>query len=583
MSQTSQSTEIASTAHGDLFVLNNLIQQSLAHIQQYEYDQALALGNQILKHDAQHDVGLQIAGLCQLRLGNAETALPLLEQALHYKPLDGHLHWQFAQALQALKLYDRAIHHFDRAQALGIIDAALDQHRYDTAGLAFSRHCHWLNYDRIQRLVRQSIYATTSWVIGESTLASPYFGNATILAASRHYGQNLLAGLGPLTPFTHRIPSGKIRLGFVGSDFFEQATAYLMVGFIEALDRSQFELYAYEHGPDRERTPFRQRVINAYDHFVRIDDLDDQAAAQRINDDSIDILFSIKNPGSARLGIFARRPAAIQIHYLYYPATSGLPFFDYIVGDDIVTPHGAEAAYSERILRIAGCYQPNDEARVKAFDTPRSDWGLPADAIVMANFNQTYKYTPDMFDLWCQLLQRNQRRILWLIAENAEIETRLRHEAQMRGISPERVFFGPKLPSQAYLNRLRQADVILDTYPYGGHTLTSDTLWSGTPVVTLCGETYASRVAASLLHDVGMGDLVAQSELEYLSIAERLLSSPTERLYLRRHLDQGRDYFPLFNAKNYAWRFANMLNPLIHPQREIASDTANNAAAESQH
>jgi predicted O-linked N-acetylglucosamine transferase (SPINDLY family) len=560
------------TPHADSASLDTLIHQSLAHIQLYEYQRALDLGLAILAQHALHDVGLQIVGLCQLRLGNAEQALPLLEQALHYKPQDAHLHWQLAQALQSLKHYDRAIRHFDRAQELGIIDPILDQHRYETAGLAFNRHCHWLNYDRIQRLVRQSIYATSGWVIGESTLASPYFGNATILAASRHYGLNLIASLGPLTPFTHPTPSGKIRLGFVGSDFFEQATAYLMVGFIEALDRSQFELYAYEHGPDREHTPFRQRVINAYDHFVRIEALDDQAAAQRIHDDNIDILFSIKNPGSARLGIFARRPAAIQVHYLYYPATSGLPFFDYIVGDEIVTPVGCETAYSERILRIAGCYQPNDDARVKAHDTPRSDWGLPVDAIIMANFNQTYKHTPDMFDLWCQLLKRDERRILWLIAENPDIEARLRYEATTRGIAPQRVVFGPKLPSQAYLNRLRQADLILDTYPYGGHTLTSDALWSGTPVVTLCGETYASRVAASLLHDVGMPDLIAHSELEYLRIAERLLSDATERQHWRRHLDQGRDYFPLFNAQNYAWRFANMVNTLIHPHSEMPAD-----------
>lgn len=543
--------------------IDELIQLSLSDIKNLEYSRALDYGNQILNRDSQHEIGLQIAGLCHLRLGDAEQAMPLLEQALTRKPLDGHLHWQLAQALHDLKNYDRAITHFDRAQELGIIDPVLDQQRYDTAGLAFSRHCHWINYDRIQRLVRQSIFASTSWVIGESTLASPYFGNAVILKASRHYAQNFMSRLGDITPFPPRQPQGKIRLGFVGSDFFEQATAYLMVGFIEALDRSQFELYAYEHGPDRTQTPFRQRVIKAYDHFARIEDLDDQAAAQRIHDDKIDILFSIKNPGSARLGIFARRPAAIQVHYLYYPGTSGMPFFDYIVGDEIVTPHGSEAAYSERVLRIDGCYQPNDDARVKAFDTPRSDWGLPVDAIVMANFNQTYKYTPDMFDLWCQLLKGDERRILWLIAENTDIQSRLSLEAQMRGIDPQRLFFGPKLPSQAYLNRLRQADLILDTYPYGGHTLTSDTLWSGTPVVTLCGENYASRVAASLLHHVGMSALIAHSELEYLNIAERLLSSPTERQHWRQHLDQGREYFPLFNAKNYAWRFGAMINKLI--------------------
>jgi protein O-GlcNAc transferase len=534
----------------------DLLKRSLACVDRRDYAKALAYGQQILALDPQHEAGIHLVGLSLLRLGDHTQALPLLERTTNAKPLNGLVHWQFAQTLAGVKQYDRAITHFDRAQVLGVVDDQLDQQRYDIAAHAFKRHCHWIDYDRIQRLVRQSVLSSGRWIVGESTLASPYFTSSTLLKATQHHAKNVLASVGQTAAFEHTPPKQKIRIGFVGCDFFEQATAYLMVGFIEALNREHFEVFAYEHGPDHKATDFRIRVIKAYDHLIRIDDLSDQAAAERIHQDQIDILYSIKNPASARLGIFARRPAAIQIHYLYYPGTSGMPFFDYIIGDDIVTPIGAESLYAEKILRLSSCYQPNDSfLRLKAEDTPRHQWGLPEDAIVLANFNQTYKYTPDMFDLWCQLLSRDDKRVLWLLAENPEIQQCLTVEAKSRGIASDRLYFASKVTTQPYLNRLRQADLILDTFPYGGHTLTSDALWSGTPVVTLCGETYASRVAASLLHDVGMDELVAYSEQEYLDKAEALLNDPHKRQHWCNHLDQGRAQFSLFDSTHYARKF----------------------------
>jgi len=543
--------------------IDELVAESLRLIKALNYQAAYETGQRILVQDAQHETGLHIVGLTLLRLGKAEEAVPYLERTVRNKFHDGHSHWQFAQALEQTKQYERAITHFDRAMELGITDPQLTDHLYNTAGHVFSRHCHWADYDRIQRLVRQSIMSTHRWIIGESTLASPYFSNALLrMATEKHAGQ-VLSGVGQVRTYRHQPPKGKIRLGFVGCDFFEQATAYLMVGFIEALDRNVFEIYAYEHGEDRPHTTFRTRVMQAYDHFVRIDDLSDMDAADRIHQDQIDVLLSIKNPASARLGIFAHRPAAIQIHYLYYPGTSGMPFFDYFIGDDVVTPHGCESGYTEKILRLKGCYQPNDDRRVKAQDTTRKDWGLPDDAVVLANFNQSYKYTPQMFDLWCQLVRMDSRRVLWLLAENDDIRKRLTREAEMRGIAANRVFFGGKIPSPPYLNRLRQADLIIDTYPYGGHTLGSDALWSGTPILTLCGETYASRVAASLLHAVGMEELIAYSEQEFLDIGNRLLNDPAERQRMRAHLDGGREQFDVFDSKNYAWRFGMLMQDVV--------------------
>lgn len=535
----------------------------LARIERRDYAEALRLGLQILAADPGHRAGIHIVGLARLRLNDPAQALPLLEHVLREHPRNALVQWQVAQALQGIGEPARALIHFDAAEALGIVDTRLQEQRFDSALQLFTQAGDWAQYDRAQRLVRQSVLASTRWVIGEQALASPHFSNATLLHAAKNHAAAVMASLPPMTAFQHRAPGGKIRLGFVGCDFYEQATSYLITGFIEAIDRDRFEVFAYEFGDEPAPTPYRRRVMQAYDHFVPIGRLSDDEAATRIHGDRIDVLFSIKNPASARLGIFARRPAAIQIHYLYYPGTSGMPFFDYLIADDLIVPPQLEPAYVEKILRLPGCYQPNDSQRPRARDTPRSNWGLPEDALVLANFGQTYKLTPELFDLWCGILRRHPRCLLWLLSGDETIRARLRLQAAARGLEPERLIFCEHTDTRQHLDRLRRADLVLDTYPYGGHTLSSDALWAGTPVVTRCGETFASRVAASLLASVGMSDLTAKSELDYLLKIETLLQNPERLRHRRRHLDQGRDRFALFDSAAYANKFEAAMSELI--------------------
>ncbi|MDB5972322.1 MAG: hypothetical protein JWQ90_4772 [Hydrocarboniphaga sp.] len=535
----------------------------LAGIERRDYAEALRVGLQILAADAGHRAGIHIVGLAHLRLNDPEQALPLLEDVLRANPRNGLVQWQLAQALQAIGEPARALIHFDAAEALGIVDTQLQEQRFDTALQLFTKAGDWAQYDRAQRLVRQSVLASTRWVVGEHALASPYFSNATLLHAAKNHAAAVIAQLPPMTAYQHRAPSRKIRLGFVGCDFYEQATSYLTTGFIESIDRDRFEVFAYEFGDEPPLTPYRRRVMQAYDHFLSIRSLPDDDAAVRIHGDSIDVLFSIKNPASTRLGIFARRPAAIQIHYLYYPGTSGMPFFDYLIADDIVVPPQLEPAYVEKILRLPGCYQPNDSQRPHARDIPRSNRALPEDALMLANFGQLYKLTPDLFDLWCGILRRHPRCLLWLLSGDEPIRKRLRHQAAARGVEPQRLIFTEHTDTQQHLDRLRQADLVLDTYPYGGHTLSSDALWAGTPVVTRCGETFASRVAASLLASVGMSDLITSSELEYVSKIDSLLQHPEQLRDWRRHLDEGRSSFTLFDSAAYADKFEAAMSALI--------------------
>ena len=434
-------------------------------------------------------------------------------------------------------------------------DARQQQAIFDAAARRLLHECDWRYYEEAQQILCQAIMTSDRWLVGEPTLAAPLFTAEVQLKAAQNHAKHVLSTIPQDRNYSYHTPGSRIRLGFVGCDFYEQATAYLMVGFIEAMDRRRFELLAYDTGPEPPNTHFRQRIVNAYDHMISLQHLTDAQAADRIHQDRIDVLFSIKNPASARLGIFARRPAPIQIHYLYYPATSGMPFFDYILADSVVIPPEHEHLYSEKVLRMEGCYQPNDASRLVPHETSRSQWGLPKDAIVLANFSQTYKITPQMFSLWCQLLQQDNKRILWLLCEQHYIQQRLRQEASNRGIDPSRIFFTSHLPTQQHLNRIRQADLIVDTYPYGGHTLTSDALWAGTPVVTMIGETFASRVAASLLMDVCLGGTVAYDDADYIWATDALLGQSERLGLLRLQLDSGRNKFKMNNTEDNVLKF----------------------------
>jgi predicted O-linked N-acetylglucosamine transferase (SPINDLY family) len=351
----------------------------------------------------------------------------------------------------------------------------------------------------------------------------------------------------------------KIKIGFIGADYFSQATAYLLTEAVAHIDRTRFVVIAYDYGLAPE-DHLRTRAFAAYDEVVSIHDLSDTAAAERIHGDGIEVLFSIKNLTNARLGILARRPAPLQVHFLYFPGTSGMPFFDAFVADEIVVPPALEYGYSEKIWRIDGCYQPNDDTRPLPRESNKVDWSLPPDAIVLANMSQGYKITPNIFDLWMRILRNNPSCILWLLADNnAAVSQRLGNEAAQRGVNPNRLYFSPRMSTQDHLTRLLCADLIIDTFPYGGHTLTSDALWAGTPVVTLAGETYASRVAASLLTHVGMPELVTYSHDAYVRGIQALIEDAPRRTAYRAHLTQNRRNFELFSSSSYAQRFETMV------------------------
>ncbi len=345
---------------------------------------------------------------------------------------------------------------------------------------------------------------------------------------------------------------GKIRIGYVGGEFREHAMALLMAGLYEHHDRSKFEIVAFDVGGS-DGSALRRRLEAAFDRWVDLAAMTDRQRAERIRNEKIDILVNIIGYfQSEPMGVFAHRPAPVQVSYLGYPATLGAPYIDYLLADRIVVPEGEQGFYTEKIVYLPETYWATDSRLPVSEKTPgRSDCGLPDDGFVFCNFNHVYKLTPKTFDLWMDILKEGKDSVLWLLQSNSESPSRLRAEAEKRGVAGERLVFAPPLPPAEHLARLRLADLSLDSLPYNAHTTASDCLWVGVPILTLPGSTFPGRVAASLLEAIGLPELIAGNAADYRKCALRLAGEPAYLQSIRAKLSRNRSTMPLFDTARF--------------------------------
>lgn len=352
------------------------------------------------------------------------------------------------------------------------------------------------------------------------------------------------------------LAAGRLRVGFVSADFRTHATSMLLVQTLERLPRERFDIHLYSHGKD-DGSALRQRMVAAADCFVDCSEMNADEQVARIRDDGITLLVDLSGyTASTRLGVFALRPAPVQVLWLAYPSTIGGPFIDYIVGDPILTPLAHADDFAEKIAQLPLCYEPTDEQREHPEPLARAECGLPDDTFVFACFNQSYKITEPVFARWCRILQRVPGSVLWLLVPQEEIQQALRERAAERGIDPARVIFAPFVDPVQHLARLPQADLFLDTFPYGAHTTCSDALWMGLPVLTQVGRTFSARVAASLLNAVGLPDMAVSSEEAYEERAVVLATMPGDLQRMRDHLWDNRRDLPLFDNERFTTELA---------------------------
>ena len=386
-------------------------------------------------------------------------------------------------------------------------------------------------------------------------LSLPLSGAAQLKSA-RVEARALAAGAQPLPALQPEdLPAGRIRVGFVSFDFRDHPVSQLLVDVLEGMDRERFDIFLYSSGPD-DKSTLRHRLEAMADGFVDLRGFSDAQAAARIRADGVHLLVDLMgHTRGMRLGVFARRPAPVQVAYLGYPATTGADYIDYLIGDPLVTPLELAGDYTEKLAQMPLTLQPNGRNRPipgqSAQSMSRTQAGLPEDAFVMCAFNHTYKILPDAFDAWCAVMQQVANAVLWLKETNAQLHDNVRDAARERGIDPSRVIFAPGLSYADHFSRLALADVFVDTWPYNAHTTASDALWAGVPVVTLYGNSYASRVAASVLNAAGLAELAFATVDDYRCAITALATDAGLRAGYKQHLNERRLALPLYDTPRY--------------------------------
>ena len=358
-------------------------------------------------------------------------------------------------------------------------------------------------------------------------------------------------------------PGGKLRLGLLSSDFHHHATMMLAIEVLEAIDKERFELFLYSNSPN-DRSSLQQRVFDAAAQVHEVTEWGIERLVEQIRSDSIAVLFDLKGfTLNSRMGAMASRPAPIQVAWLGFPGTTGAPFIDYVIGDPVVTPLDAQAHYSECIAQMPHCYQPNDSSRSRPTPMSRAECGLPEHGFVFASFNQTYKILPPVFEAWCRILLEVPDSVLWLMVDNAASQERIRRAAAAHGVQPQRLVFAPSVQIERHRARLPNADLCLDTFPYGGHTTASDALWAGVPVLTMIGQSFASRVAASLVATLGLPELVCDDLGGYTAKALHYACDPGALAELRRRVELGTADSPLFDGQRFARDLEELLLRMV--------------------
>ncbi len=369
--------------------------------------------------------------------------------------------------------------------------------------------------------------------------------------------------------FKHRPreSGGRLKVGFVSAGFHAHATALLAVSMFEHLGRrDDLEVHLFATTPD-DGSDARRRLRAAVHALHEVALQPAAAIAQRVHATGIDVLIDVDGWCAGGVpGVFAQRPAPVQASWLAYPGTSGASFIDYLIADRFLVPEPLQRFYSESIAYLPRCYQPSDPARPVNASPPRSAFGLPGDTVVFASFNNAWKLNAASFNRMCAVLREAKDSVLWLLATSREADARLRDAARLRGLDPHRLVFSPSLPHLQHLARYKLADLLLDTNPYNAHTTASDAIWAGCPVLTRPGETFASRVAGSLNHHLGMPELIARDDKAFIEIAIRYGSDLSVLTALHQRLVKQRQESGLFDMRGYADDFAALLHAMHERQ-----------------
>ena len=519
------------------------------------FTQAEACFEEALEYQPSNAIYWYNLGNAQRELGKPQAALHSFKQSIQFNPNDADTHNNLGNVQRELGQLDKALASYETAL---LLNPSL--HHALTHLVHQKQHiCNWNSLDTQIAALRDLVKNQPNAQISPfAFLAMPNTTAQEQKQCASNYAGTAYASLIALHEtlnFTYsQTKKTKLKIGYLSADFRLHPLAFLITELIEKHDRKQFEIIAYSYGFD-DKTPSRKSLEKSFDQFNDIRHLNDINAAKKINADQIDILVDLTGyTQTSRTGIVALKPAPINVNWLGYPGSmgelGGKPLFDYIITDEIIAPNQAD--FSEQLLYLP-CYQPNDSQRPVGISTSKSANNLPENAFVFCCFNQNFKITADVFAAWMRILKQVPNSVLWLLDCNPWAKANLQTEAANAGIDKTRLIFAPRLPIATHLERHNHADLFLDTLPYNAHTTASDALFMHLPLLTCTGDTFASRVAASLLQRVNLPELIANSLQEHEQKALDLALNSEKLAQIKHKLSTNVKNSNLFNPAQFAY------------------------------
>jgi predicted O-linked N-acetylglucosamine transferase (SPINDLY family) len=513
-------------------------------------DEALDSFDNALRIDPDFADALNNRGNALLELGRLDAALASFEQAIKINP-------DFVDALANQSLALMSARRFEAAgETLARLLKLNPKFPYAVGNLWYSRlrSCDWRELEQLKSQIDHGLRSEKR-VIMPFPHAVSFDSPEGQLRASGIYARDVCPNRiaqwqGP------RHQHDRIRLAYLSTDFRAHATGYVMAELFERHDRGRFETIAISFGPD-DASKMRARLEAAFDRFVDVKEKGDREIADLMRDMEIDIAVDLKGfTENARPGIFALRPAPIAVSYMGFVATMGVEFMHYIIADRTLIPDDQKKNYSEQVVHLPDSYWVNDSKKQISDRTPtRAEVGLPEQGFVFCCFNNNYKITPKVFDIWVRLLRCVEGSVLWLFESNPAVAGNLRREAQARGVAPQRLVFAPRMALEDHLARHRLADLFLDTLPCNAHTTATDALWVGLPVLTCIGGSYAGRVCASLLNAIGLPEMITHSLEAYESVALQLATDAGALSTIKDKVARNRGSHPLFDTDRFRRHF----------------------------
>jgi predicted O-linked N-acetylglucosamine transferase (SPINDLY family) len=511
-----------------------------------KFNEALQCFQRAVNCDANYALAYNSAGNVLLKVGQVDTGLQYFAKALQLDPQLADAYSNMGKAFFIKGQLQAAAQGYSKAHSLApAMKSALTNQYYTLAMM-----CDWSGFEEFSRA------ASTLGVEGEVVSPFPLLKledapERQLLRSRRLVMVNFGHGAQWQSPRPTKRPS-KLRIGYFSADFQDHATLSLMMGLLRHHDHDKFEIHAFSYGLIKESQSLDQ-AKSYLESFSDVDRASDDAIAELAREKKIDIAVDLKGHTKlGRLGMFARRMAPVQINYLGNPGTIGADFIEYMVVDKVTVPETHKQYLSEKPIYLPHCYQPNDDQRsIPETNTTRAYFGLPETGFVFCSFNNTYKISPREFDIWMRLLKRVEGSVLWLFKGNDYAAQNLRKEALKRGVDPDRLIFAEKLSQSEHLARHKHADLLLDTFNVNAHTTASDALWAGLPLVTLPGEQFAARVAASILTAANLPELIAKDEVDYEAIALDLALNPEKIAALKQKVKDQNKTCPLFDSEGY--------------------------------